>query len=203
MQTCKSPSPRRTSTALIREAIGTPLLFLFSQNRVKADVILMLHRSPQPLVRYTCVALYFSLCSIATQALSVGIAFDDDLYLGAWSPFATFYEVTTPVCVWTDEQSVTYRIVASDFQIAAGFDLENGIGDSLPFTISWQDDFNPLAWHELQTGIPSSDEYLFDSNPQCGGSTNTQMRVEVQKADFDNAATGIYTGTIIITVLPQ
>lgn len=159
--------------------------------------------SPLPRARSTRAALYLSLCAAATQALSVGITFDSDLYLGAWSPFSTFYELTTPVCVWTDEQSVTYRIVASDFQTAAGFDLENSTGSSLPFTISWQDDFNPLAWNALQTDIQSNDEYLFDSSPQCGGSSNTQMRIEVQKADFDNAASGIYRGTIVVTVLPQ
>ncbi len=150
-----------------------------------------------------CAALCLSLSTLATQALSVGIIFDNDLFLGTWSPFATFYELTAPVCVWNNEQSVTYRIEAADFQSAAGFDLENGVGNSLPYSISWQDDFNPLVWNELQTNTQSSDEYLFDASPQCGGSTNTNLRIEVQKTDFDNAASGVYTGSIMITVLPQ
>ena len=123
--------------------------------------------------------------------------------MGIWSQFATEYVLSTPVCVWTDEASSSYQITASDAEQAGSFDLENGTGSFLPFTVEWQNENNVLSWDALQADTPSSDTYTFDTVEDCGGGANTAMRIRVIKLDFDNAAAGVYSGSIVLTILPQ
>ncbi|CAN0492779.1 unnamed protein product, partial [Hapterophycus canaliculatus] len=138
-----------------------------------------------------------------TSAHCVDISIEDNLYMGAWSIFATSYEVSAPVCTWTDEASSTYQIIASNADAIGTFNLVNSTASLLPFSIFWQDDFNASAWNQLQPDVASTEIYLFDTAEQCSGGANTAMKIEVLKLDFDNVAAGIYSGTIVLTLLPQ
>ena len=140
--------------------------------------------------------------AVNQSAIAMGLEFERHLYLGAWSPFATFWEVQTPVCAWTEMDVVGYRIIAMNHDASTSFELTNEIGNSIQYSVFWLSDSNASSGEQLQHGVPSRQTYLFNQGYGCGISKKPHMRIRVNKVDFDAAAPGIYNGILMLMLSP-
>jgi hypothetical protein len=142
------------------------------------------------------------ISSFFKQAFGTGLEVDRRLHLGSWSPFASYWEGSSPVCAWTQSEDVGFRITALNQNNANAFQLTNGIGDGVSITLFWEHFDNPYSGEQLKAGMPSSQTYFYNPEYGCGVSPNYVMRLRVDKADLDDAMPGIYRGALVLILSP-
>ena len=133
---------------------------------------------------------------------AAGLELERRLDLGAWSPFAMFWEADTPICAWTDTDDTGYRIVASSHDLHTGFRLVNEIGTSILYSVFWLSNQDSLSGEQLRAGVPSAQVYPFTQGVGCDSRPHNAMRIQVDKADFDSAIPGTYSGVLLLTLTP-
>ena len=143
-----------------------------------------------------------ALLSSYKTATAGGLDFVRHFNLGAWSPFAAYWEGRSPVCAWTENEEIGFRIVALDQNNSNTFHLTNDVGDRVRFSLFWQDFNNPLSGEQLVAGRPSRHAYSFNTGNGCGISPNYLTRMRVDRADFDNVMPGVYEGAVLLMLSP-
>ena len=140
--------------------------------------------------------------SFFNQASATDLEVDRNLHLGSWSPFASYWEGSSPVCAWTESEDAGFRITVQNQNNSNTLQLSNDIGDGVSFTLFWEHIDSPYSGEQLKAGMPSSQTYIYNPSYGCGVSPNYMMRLRVDKADFDNAMPGIYRGALVLTLTP-
>lgn len=147
-----------------------------------------------------CLAIIPGIACMPVQA--TGIEVETQLHLGTWSPFLNYWEALSPVCVWTESNDSIYRIIASNIDMGAGFQMTNETGNSVPYSVFWINNKQSRFGEKLSPGLPSTQAYQFSVGYGCGINVNTQIRVQVDKVDFDSALPGVYQGMLSLTLAP-
>jgi hypothetical protein len=136
------------------------------------------------------------------QAFGAGLEVDRNLHLGSWSPFASYWEGSSPVCAWTESEDVGFHVTVQNHTNSNAFQLSNDIGDNVSITFFWEHIDSPYSGEQLKAGMPSSQSYSYNPDYGCGVSPNYMMRLRVDKADLDNAMPGIYSGALVLILSP-
>lgn len=126
----------------------------------------------------------------------------DDLFVGVWSPFAARWEKTVPVCIWSDTDETSYRVIASGIQSGNKFLLSNEVGDNIPYKVFWHTGANFNRRERLYPNRPSKRTYTYNNSEKCGGVASAQLRVRVVKKKLNAAPAAIYQDTILIMLSP-
>lgn len=148
-----------------------------------------------------CCALLF-IWLVSTISHAGGIEPIDDLFVGVWSPFVSRWEKTVPVCIWSDTDNTSYRVIANGIQPGHKYLLTNEVGDTIPYKIFWGTGTNFKRRERLYPNQPSKRTYTYDHQEKCGGRPNSQIRVRIAKKKLDAAPAAIYQDTILIMLSP-
>lgn len=145
-----------------------------------------------------------SIVLLASSSLAYGgkLLLNRELDLGAWSPFVTYWEAYTPVCVSSDHVDTPYRIIATDAQYYSTFSFSNEVGSTVPYSVYWQSHGSSSNEEELYPGIPSKRTYKYTPTNRCRTQSSTQMRVQVNQQDFNDAMPGVYQAVLSLTLSP-
>ena len=84
------------------------------------------------------------------------------------------------------------------------FDVSNGLGDAMTFSVLWDDGSNRWIFSNNRdrakvggtTGINTTD-------PSCAGGTNTTITVTIRNRDFNKVPGGHYSDTLAIIIAAQ
>lgn len=141
---------------------------------------------------------------LSSPALANGLQLDGAMPLGEWSPLATRYQSRQSVCAWSTALDLVYRVTAisrpnTNFE---QFELHGDLGDRIRFIVRWRDTRVSTSWEQLTPGLPSGGTYRFDNTASCS-STNTQIDVRLVKSDANQAASGLYSSELTITLVAE
>ena len=96
-----------------------------------------------------------------------------------------------------------YSLQALGSGVNGGFSIHSG-PHSLSYNAYIRDQFSRGSFNQLIAGTPLTglQGRALNPNNRCRGNTTT-LRVEFTKEALSSAVAGIYTGTMIITVIPE
>lgn len=126
----------------------------------------------------------------------------DDLFVGVWSPFAARWEKTVPVCIWSDSDDTSYRVIVSGIQPGNKFLLTNDVGDTIPYKVFWHTGSNFKRRERLYPNRASKRSYSYKTSEKCGGVPSSQLRVRIVKKKLNAAPAAIYQDTILVMLSP-
>lgn len=162
--------------------------------------------TPSPVMKRLMALSYLLLAILwlnTTNTLAAErVRLPSHLHLGTWSPYAIFWEALTTVCLSHASAAGIYRVTATDTFFETHFSLTNEVGSQVPYSVFWGNGPSVHSEEQLKPGIPSKNIYTVSPNRHCGPTAQKHMRVQVLRADFDNAIPGVYQGGVSLTLSP-
>lgn len=132
-----------------------------------------------------------------TKQNAVLISGISDLDLGSFISTSTDLEAFDDVCIFNSTSN--YRITVTSANSA--FALSDGGTGTIPYAMTWADSTstaNNVAYNAAMPGLQGD-----TSSTSCGGGTNARFTISVAAADFNSAAPGNYTDTLLLMIEPE
>lgn len=132
-----------------------------------------------------------------TKQNAVLISDVSDLDLGSFISTAIDLEAFDDVCIFNSTSNYQVTITSAN----AAFALSDGGTGTIPYSMTWADSTATANNVAYNTAIPSLQGDR--TSTTCGGGTNARFTVSVAAADFNSAAPGSYTDTLMLMIEPE
>jgi|GEM_PF-1934919 len=140
------------------------------------------------------------LClSFMSRGFGAEIMIRDDLDVGVWSPFGTRWEAESTVCI---SGVGVYGVTASSLDRGDRFVLGDDAGNEVAYNVFWRQQNIPGTGIPLLPGIASGTATIGDIRPDCGGEANAGVRIRVDDVGIDQAPAGLYSDSLVLTLVP-
>ena len=142
------------------------------------------------------------LLAAISSAAGGGIAIENRLFLGEWSPFGSRWESESPVCVWGGD-GASFRVTAVGSVAGGAFVLDAGPGARLGYRVHWYPDGRDGPREEMTAGVPSRQAVTANETARCRlRGPRSLVRVSIDARELRNSPPGAYDGELVLTLSP-
>ena len=131
----------------------------------------------------------------------------DDLAFGTWDASSATMTQADEVCIFTSNPSGQYRVTLSGDGTGSSFETTDGNSNTLPYKAYWTDTTVTTDLVELSAGVTATGRSnACTASTTCKGgcgNTNALFQVEFTEANLSAVRSGVYAGTLSITVEPE
>lgn len=150
-----------------------------------------------------CAVLLVASIAPTAPTLAAGIMIEKRLALGEWSPFGSFWESESPVCVWSESGEDAFRVTASGSVAGGRFTLGAGPGSTVGYRVFWYPRGRDGGFEELMAGTPSRLTAAADPLARCArDGARAVIRISIAGSDLEKAPPGVYRGELVLTLSP-
>lgn len=109
------------------------------------------------------------------------------------------------LCVYSNTPVARYDITATGSGAADAFELSDGSGNEIPFSLFWNDETGTVGGITAIAGVTHINQTgANDENYTCAtGGDSANIRVYVGAGDINGEPNGTYTGTITLLIEPS
>lgn len=108
------------------------------------------------------------------------------------------------VCIWTNQNSATYRVKARGSGAAHSFLLSDGASQTLAYTVRWNDttgtDGNESLAADTLSGVMTNAN---TSSTTCSGGSNANFQVKIAEAALLARRPGTFSGVLTLIISPH